>query len=358
MNTSTPFNHINKVIPVLNLIGSPFNKPQNIPVAQSNSHELYKIAQINKIGLLFLQSLKREQIIGNLEGELGKQTQSYRYQLDTTTRAATILNMIQCKYAVIKSIFPFPAVPGDVDILIFGDYKEYGNAIEIMKANYFESFGEQAPLEESLHDVKNGQKHVDASVKDPFDVDMYKAVGASYIIYMNKAKLINQVTEVIINGTKVSTLKKPSELALSIFHSIFPERIYTLLLHFYILHTVNQMDSADIDEFLQICHEHKIEDAALLAIRLTETIQEISFGESTYKITDVREALGKKKSAEIYTIPYRYPLRVILKSFWHKRNDLEFAMSFLRQAAITLLNPKMRAHVIAEYKTRSKRDTY
>lgn len=349
---------INKIKSILNIIGSPFNKSQNFMLEQSNSHELYKIAQKNKIGLLFLQSLEREHITDDLEVELGKQIQSYRYQLNTTERAANALNTIQCKYAIIKSIYPFPAVPGDVDILIFGDNKEYGNAIAAMKANYFEPFGEQAPLEESLHDISSGHKHIDPLLKDPFDVDMYKAVGASHIKYMSKAKLLNQLSEITLNNTKVGTLKKPAELALSIFHSIFPERLYILLLHFFILHTINHMGSTDIDEFSRICHDHKMDYAARVTLSLTETLQEICFGESPPKITEVRKALGKRKSTEIDTIPYRYPFKTILETFWHKRNDLEFSKSALHQAIVTLLNPKMRAHVIEEYRSRAKRDAY
>jgi hypothetical protein len=363
MNMSTPFNaDINKIKTILNVTGSPFNKPQNMGLERYNAHELYKIAQKNKIGLLFLQSLDRKHFIGELKDELNKQTQSYNYLLGTAVRAAIILNSIHCKYAVIKSIMPFPAVPGDIDILVFGDGKEYDNAIQSLKANYFENWGEKwgvhVPHEEVLHDIQRGNRHTDPTIKDPFDVDMYRVIGASYIIYMDKAKLINQISEVTINSTKVSTLKNPGELAVSIFHSIFPERIYTLLLHFYILHTIDKMSSADVDEFLRICHDHKMANAALSTISLSETIQEICFDEAPPKITSIREALGRKKSTEIYSVPYRYPLKVILNSFWHKKSDLVFSKSVARQTIITLLSPKIRSRVFSEYSIRSKRDTY
>ncbi len=358
INVSTFKGNINEVKRILGAIGSPFNKHQITGLEQYNSHELYKITQKNKIGLLFLQTLDREQIIGDLKGELNKQTQSYNHLLGTAVRAANILNSTHCRYAVIKSIMPFPAVPGDIDILIFGDRKEYDDAIRSMTANYFENWGVHVPHEEILHDIQRGNRHIDPAIKDPFDVDMYRVLGASYIIYMDKAKLIDQISEITINSTKVSALKNPGELAISIFHSIFPERIYTLLLHLYILHTIDKMSSTDIDEFLRICHDHKMSKAALSTISLCETIEEVCFDESPYKITSLREALGRKKSTEIHSVPYRYPFKVILSSFWNKKNDLVFSKSVARQAVITLLNPKIRSRVLAEYNIRSKRDTY
>jgi hypothetical protein len=252
---------------------------------------------------------------------------------------------------------PFHAIPNDVDVIIMGNTEQYTNAIECMKSSYFEPLGEEKPLEICLHDASKGQ-HVNPSIKDPFDVDIYKEIGASYIIYMRKTKLVNHIDEIFINNTKVNILKTSSELALSIFHSIFPERIYTLLLHFYILHTVKQMSSADVDDFLQICHDHNIDNAVLMTLRLTELIQEICFGKSPQKITDLREALGKYKPIEINSLPHKYPLKVILSSFWHKKKDPVFSISLLHQIIITLLNPTMTKHILTEYSHRRKRETY
>ena len=345
--------NIEKVKNILNLIGSPFNSSTDS--VSSNLIDLYSIAKKNKIGLLFLESLSQKHNINGLQEELLKQQQSHNDQRDTTERIVEVLNAIQCKYVITKSVFPFPAVPNDVDVLILGDDKEYNNVVKHLLNNNYELL-ETSPVEVSLHDVRRVQ-HVDKKIKDPFDADVYREIGASHIIYMNKRKMINQISQTTIGGTKVNVFKPAVEMALYTFHSIFPERIYTLLLHFYILYTIKQMNSSDIDEFLLTCSDHKISKAALTALRLTERIQEICFGESPDKVTNLRDALGKKEPIEINRIPYQYPMQVILNSFLAKRGDLVFSYSALRQI-ISIINPKMARHLISEYADRKKRDSY
>jgi hypothetical protein len=161
---------------ILNIIGSPFNRPQSINLDDFDSNELYNIAKKNKIGLLFLESLAKRHIINELlQIELDKQREIYKTLRITAERAAAILNNTRCRYAIVKSNYPFPATPNDVDLLILGDKDEYRNAIESMKANLFELVGKEEPLEICLHDTTRA-KHFDDPLKkfaskDPFDVD-------------------------------------------------------------------------------------------------------------------------------------------------------------------------------------------
>ena len=73
----------------------------------------------------------------------------------TAVKVASILNKINCKYAIIKSNFPFPAVPNDVDILILGNKSDHRNAILAILNGSFEKLGE-APLESCFHDQSRG----------------------------------------------------------------------------------------------------------------------------------------------------------------------------------------------------------
>ena len=72
--------------------------------------------------------------------------------------------------------------------------------------------GPEAPLEICLHDNTSG-KHKGAfdkfAIKDEFDVDVYKEIGAGHIIYMNKKKLINQISLISIDNTNVNVLECP-----------------------------------------------------------------------------------------------------------------------------------------------------
>jgi hypothetical protein len=352
--------NIEKIKIIMNVIGSPFDYPKNKNIDPHDTMELYNIAKKNKIGLFFLESLAKIQMIGGLSTELEKQREKYIRQRITTKRAAYVLNTTQCKYAIVKSNFPFPTVPNDVDLLILGGNEEYRSAIKSMKSNYFKPVGPEAPLEICLHDTTRAE-HNGAfdkfAVKDEFDVDVYKEIGAGHIIYMNKKRLINQISEISIDNTIVNILNVPSEIALGIFHSIYPERLYTLLLHFHILYTIKGMNSRNVDDFLQICDAHKIRNAALIALSLTEIIQEFCFGKSPSKVTDLRECLGKQKQIKIDRMPYLYPMRAVFDSFWGKRKDLVFTISVIRQM-ISMLNPRYLMYVAKIYQERNIRDTY
>ena len=59
----------------------------------------------------------------------------------------------------------------------------------------------------------------------------------------------------------------------------------------------------------------------------------------------------------ISKIPYIFPLRVMLNSFWEKKFERRFVSSVLRQS-IALFNPKTANFVIKQYKERADRDTY
>lgn len=352
--------NIENVKTIMRIIGSPFNNPEYTGLDTYDLTELYGIAKKNKIGLLYLESLGTKHINDKLCTELNRQREKYNSLRVTNKRAADVLNNSGCKYAIVKSNYPFRTVPNDVDVLILGGNDEYRNAIESMKANYFEPVGGEAPLEMCLHDTTRG-KHNDPSnkftLKDEFDVDVYKEVGAGHIIYMNKKKLINQISEIHIENTTIKVLKMPGEMALGIFHSIYPERLYTLLLHFHILYTIKDMNSAEVDDFLQTCDEHKMHNAVLTALSLTEIIEEMCFGQSPSKVTELREAFGKQKRIKIDRIPYLYPMRAVLNSFWGKRNDLVFTISMMRQI-ISMLNPNYLMYVSKVYKERNIRDTY
>jgi len=362
-STTTHGNNLQNIKQILNIIGSPFNKPRYNNLDNCDLPSLYKDARKNKIGLLFLESVVKKQEIDNrLTDELSKQREIYKIHNVTVQRAASIINQTKCKYAIVKSNYPFPATPNDVDLLIVDVKEEYRNAINAMESNQFEVIGKEEPLEICLHDAMRARHSDDPRKKfvskDPFDVDIYKEIGAGHIIYMNKMKLVNQISHVTINSTRVNILNSPAELALSIFHAIYPERLYTLLLHFHILYSVKEMTSTHLKQFLDICREHKMQSAAHMILSLTENIQEICFGEIPDEIVGLREALGRRnKEIKIERMPYLIPMKMLLKSFWGKKNDFVFTISIMRQI-ISMLNPTYAKYVLLVYKDRNTRDTY
>ena len=204
---------LQKTSEIARIIGSPFNNTRDFFQITYTINELYELAKKNKIGLLFLEGLAKKNLIGHLGEELIKQREIRRIQSITAMRAANILNDAGCKYAIVKSNYVFPTTPNDVDLLILGAEREYLRAIDAMKSEDFELVGDEAPLEVCLHD-SDRSKHIDDlskrfPSKDPYDVDIYKEVGAGHIVYMNKSKLVRYVTETTIFENKLKVLQQP-----------------------------------------------------------------------------------------------------------------------------------------------------
>jgi hypothetical protein len=92
-------------------------------------------------------------------------------------------------------------------------------------------------------------------------------------------------------------------------------------------------------------------------LRVTESIQELCFNEIPEQLRNIREKFGMREKTTLHKIPYIFPIRVILNSFWEKKFERKFVYSMLRQS-IALFNPKTADFVIKQYKDRSIRDTY
>ena len=340
---------------ILDVIGTSFYESNLNELKNYDLEELYDIAFKNKIGLFFLEKLEENNQIGNLTSKLEEQRKLKIMQENTWMRTVDALNKAKCEYAIIKSIFPFPAIPNDVDALILGDDKEYRRAIEFMKKDQFVVLDEAA-LEINLRDATTATT-LKVLEKQWVDVDLYKEVGASRLIYMDKNKLKNYLETIYLREKKIRVLKPYAEMAMNIFHAMYPERIYTLMVHYYILHTIFNMTKEDIENFVIFCKEQRIENGVRNTLNVTELVEEECHGKAPEKLILLRKKFGSKKSYHIKKLPYVYPLGELIDSLWGKLRERKFFFSTLKQI-IVMFNPKTANFVIKVYKERASRDTY
>jgi hypothetical protein len=357
---------------ILEIIGTPFNEPI-LKKENLNLMKLYNHSYLNKIDLLFLKSLNKNGLLDGLEDALKIQKNRKQLQQQTWERTVDVLNEIDVKYAVIKSIFPFEAVPNDVDIIIFGKEKEYKKAIQQLQKNEFKVL-EEASLETNLIDTttKNAIFPVNGvnlsyKIDDTItkiqnyypvnEIDVYKEIGASKLVYMNKDKLYKYLENIKIGNRVVSGFKPHVEMIISMFHTIYPERIYTLLIHLLILDTIKKMNSEDYNEFLIICEEQKIKKGISIVLDITEKIQEDFFGEVPKEVKKLHSLIGKRKQITLNKVPYVYPKNNILTALTEKLGEKKFLKSSFKQFGY-LFNPKATKFIIKESRNRAKRDTY
>jgi hypothetical protein len=337
---------------ILEIVGTPYNE-SNIKTTNLDFKKLYHHSYKNKIELLFLKSLEKNNLLNDLAEELRIQNRRKELQQNTWKRTVNVLNQIDCKYAIIKSIFPFDAVPNDVDVIILGNENEYKKSIKHLQNNNFKLL-EEASLEVNL--IDSTTTNID-NYYPVNEIDLYKEIGASKLIYMNKEKLAKYLQKNKIGDLYVGGFKPHAEMIISMFHTIYPERIYTLLIHLLILDTVKKMKSKDYNEFVDICNEQKIKKGISTVLDITEKIQEEFFGESPKDIQELHYLVGKRKQIELKQVPYIYPMKDVIISLGEKLKERKFLNSSFKQL-IYMFNPNSTKFIIKINRERAKRDTY
>ena len=352
---------MNPTVKILRMIGSPFASGQNLPENKDEDSKLYDCAEKNKIGLLYLEALKKDGCLNKLQSEYEKHKKNRIEHLTTAVRISSLLNSQKVRYAVIKSIMPFPYVPNDVDILVFDSPNQFEKIINTAKNSGYDVIG-KAPMEVMIHDARN-EKHKNPKEKDVYDIDLYRELGAINIIYFDKNKLEKHVTETKLFEENIKVLRPGAELATVLVHSIFPEQIFTLHLYYTTLHYLSKMNAEDINDFIAIIKENNITFAVKTVISIIAILHDVAHGFIPEKLKTLTSEFGmnnfettklRKKSL---ATPHIYMFLTIIITLLEKMREKKAAKSIVRQM-LKMLNPKTIGYVVKVVAERRQRDTY
>ncbi len=358
---------MNSTLKLLRVIGSPFASEQKLLTNREEALELYGYATKNKIGLLYLEALNNQgkleefQLVSNYE----KEQKKHDVQLITARRIAELLNSSGINYAIFKSIMLFPATPNDVDILHFGADSEYERAVEIMlQSNYIEVKGKADARQRMFHDIRDGYcPNPHPEKKDVYDVDLYQEVTASYLVYLDKVKLVKYVTEINIKGNHLKVLRPGAELVAIVIHSIIPEQLFTFFTYYATLHYLVRMNSEKICRFINIARENNVTFPMKAHCSLVAELHKVAHGFAPEKIGAVLVGLSdetgkrEKLSKNNFRMPHRYSWSTITKTLWGKMKEDEFRKSMAKQA-VSMLDLRLAKWVISNVIWRRRRETY
>lgn len=362
-----PLNLDINTIQLLRIIGSPFIPDSycELPKNKNEAIELYNYALKNKIGLIYLNRLKDKNKLDDFGLELKYEEEQSRYNKQSITleRISMLLNSYDSNYAIIKSIYPFPATPNDIDIIYFGSDDEYNIVMEkICNSNYVEIKGYADSEQRMIHDLRECE-HTNKQKKDVYDIDLYKKLSASYIIYIDKEKLRKYITELNKNGYMTKILMSEAELALSIMHSIIPEQLFTLLIYYSSLYYLNQMNSIEIDSFINIVKFNNIVFPVRSHFSLISELHKAAYGFTPGKIYDILSILGENLDEKEnllknnFKMPHHYSFLTIIKTLAEKTKEKECRKSIIKQMTY-MLNPRLAKWVIDNIIWRNARETY
>lgn len=344
----------NLTVKLLRTIGSPLLANEEPFTNGVESLELYNLAVKNKIPLLYLEALKQQGKLNKLKIKYDEEYTKYLKFLDGVDKVSKILDVTDIEYAIFKTIKPYMAVPGDVDIIVLDNNDAYRKANEILlDAGYREE--EVRVSGPGLPDLIDPEGDIIIDLQDELEI--------SYVIYMDKSKFKEHIVKTKIPSEKeIKSLTPELDLAIVIIHSL-TEYMYLLGEYYTFLYTLSRMNERDINNFIAILEENKITAAAKTFVTITANLHEASFGVIPEKLEYVLDKLGYKKSEverlveSDFKMPHRYSILTVVKEVLEKMGERRFRRSVALQL-IKMLNPRLLKRVIGEVIERQRREYY
>ena len=362
---------MNRTVKLLRTIGSPFAPEQKQDLAENSAEalKLYDYATKNKVGLLYLEALKIQgklEVFG-LESEYQGECKKHDEQVTTAIRVSKLFNLSNINYVVFKSIMPYPAVPNDVDIVHLGSDEEYKKAVEIMLQNGYKEFflesGDRSPSQLMFHDAREGA-HLCGHGKDMYDIDLYRKIMASYIVYLDREKFVKHMTEMNVSDVKIRVLEPEAELVALITHSIIPEQLFTVFVYYATLYYLERTNSEKINRFIDIAMENNVTFLVKTHLSLVAELHKAAHGFFPEEIETILAKLGneikeiKNLTRTDFEMPHRYSGSTVVKTLFEKCREGTFRRSVIKQIISMLLSPRFGIYVVQTIIKYRKRETY
>ena len=354
---------MSKTYELIKIIGSPFidKTPE---VDQETLTRVYGQAFADRVALLYL-TIHRNGKSWNqyLEKKFKVLSQRRENTLRVIGDLGESLNRYGINdYAVFKSLKPYPSTPNDTDIIIFGNTDKFEGALDTLyEENY--QFHEWAPMQTTLIHPDGIGKTGKGKKGGTWYVDMYSDISTDYFLYIDKRSLEPYVETRMVEGRPVKNVKKEIELAIILFHNVFPERTFQLE-HFYMpLYHLAEEDF-DIDIMLKFVSDQKLTRALSTNLTLVAHIHNEIFGFVPDAIETILERIGQNQPElerfieKKETTPYMLSPKTFWLTFLDKIYDPAAFRSLISQG-VHMLNPVFFFDVMRSlYNRFSERGTY
>lgn len=345
------------------ICGSPFVEKNGTGYTDKELLKIYDYAFPNRVALLYLTLHKKQYWAQQLESLYEKLHHRESMTTDVIAAVADKMNKFdKNSYVIFKSLKPYPATPNDTDVLFLGHKQYYEKAYQfLLDQGYL--FHEWAPLQRTLYDPRGVGKIGKGKKGGTYYIDFYEEISTDYFAYLNKQALTPYITKKEINGVQVNLLQPEPELAIVLFHNVFPERTYQLE-HFYLPLYYLKNPDFDIDLFLQFVRTQKLTEAIKANFTLCRFLHEKYFNFVPDEINYVLDKLGTNKTelkhfvASNAKTPYMFSPTLFFKTFFYKTLDFYAFKSLIKQLT-KMLNPKFLFDVMKSLKNRlSQKGTY
>jgi hypothetical protein len=348
---------------LVKLIGTPFISDEFQKRCDKYLEQIYDKAFSERMAPLLLHKFKHEGWSADLEERFCFVQDREKMTLKVLSDLADNLNKWdEAGYSIFKSIKPYPAIPNDTDVLIFGGKKKFESALAYLyECGYI--FHEWAPMQTTLYDPRGKGKIGKGKKGGTYYIDVYSDISTDYFLYINKNSLIPYIENRELNGAMIRNVQKEVELSIILFHNVFPERTFQLE-HFYMPLYHLKDDDFDTNIMIKFAEEQRLAYAIATNLTIVEFIHNKVFG---FVPNRIGQLLDKWRRNEFELdrfrkfgekTPYMFSPRTFWITFLHKIKD-NAALKSLFVQGLHMLNPVFFIDVVASLKNRfGKKGTY
>lgn len=315
-----------------------------------------------------MQRLKDSNQLSPLEDQYHTDIEIYKETLKTAANLSQCIMEYTNKFAIFKFFKPYPHTPSDVDALFFLSKKDHLELVNYLINNGYYKIGE-CPSQVVVYDHRDGYENMDTSLVNgkkggKYYIDLYRNVSASHFIYIDVENLEKYVTIIDIDGEKIQTLRPMADLAVVLTHSIVPEQLFTLGDYYTALYYINEMDTYELNEFIEIVSTNRITNAVKASLTIIKSIHKTIHGFVPNKVEYLNSKIGidskyvHNLSSEQMSLPYRYNISTLLNAILERMKTKNGMESMVIQTACTLTNPKLAKWIIYNLVLRRTRNTY
>lgn len=348
---------------LINLIGTPFRERSSANPSDEALLQVYNKAFHSRVAPLYLHIYKRKGWDPKLEEYFAFVRDREDMTLTVLKDLAANLNDLDVDgYVIFKSIKAYPAIPNDTDVLILGDKRAFETALQHLYAQGY-VFHEWAPMQTTLYDSRGKGKIGEGKKGGIYYIDIYREISTDYIRYLSKEAVSPYIIVKKIKGVDVRLLQREIELAIILFHNVFPERTYELE-HFYMPLFYFADPIFDLNLFVSFVEKNWLTPAVVANLSIIEELHKTHFSfvpEPLKKLlrhwSSNQKEVARFRARKLET-PHMFSPRIFSRCFLTKLRDFSCLSSLFVQF-FHMLNPIFFWGVIKSLRNRfSKQGVY
>lgn len=296
-----------ETIELMKIIGTPGIPGNPKLCTRKNVERYFDLAFENRVELLFLKAIRASAVWSD-EWQEKYESLCNRSSLteDVGIDCSQVLQSGNVKHVIFKSFKPYPATPNDTDVVCLGGEDEYRHGLNVLLKAGYKVIGE-APMQTLMYHPSGEGKVSGKKAGGTYYIDFYRGVAVDYYEYLNKADLEPEMLVRQRKGKTVYECRPELELAVVLFHNVFPERTFQLE-HFYLTMYAFAKDEFSFEHLVRTSRNSKLERALRYNLSIVDALHRKAYGKEHEGLGYVLKQVGFSKSVKSRLVKSNFAL--------------------------------------------------